>query len=345
MPILLTFKIFSMRIKELELINFKKFSYIKLNFHDGINFIIGKNGTGKTTIIEAISYISTPKSFRKVKDEHLIKFNENGFSIKAKIQNLIENDILITYQKGGLKTITLNGKKVKLFSHLIKEFPILTFYTNNYTLIDQTPSMRRKFFDWFFSTLNYEYYSNLYKYRKILLQKNEALKQKGDVSVWNKQLEQYAQYLIKMREEYIKKLNSLINEIDKDVKMDYYNSLKDKSFDEFLEVEMEKGFSIVGPHRDDYNFYYKEHNAKIFASEGERRKIFLDLAIAMIKLIKSTKDIEPIVIFDDPFNVLDEYKLQSFFDSVKDMNLQFIITSVKPVSHLKGHVINLNTYM
>ncbi|MEO0224606.1 MAG: DNA replication and repair protein RecF, partial [candidate division WOR-3 bacterium] len=303
-----------MILKNLQLINFKKFSYLKLEFSEGVNFIIGGNGSGKTTIIEAISYLSIPRSFRGVKDEFLIKFNEIGWTIKAEISNLIEHNIQITYKKDGFKVIYLDGKKLKTFLKLFETFSVLTFHSNNYNLIDQSPELRRKFFDWFFSILNYEYFISLYKYKKILIQKNKALKLKSDISIWNKQLKQYSDYIMKFRKFYIEQLNSIIIEQNDKIKIEYKSSLNDKNFDDFIELEMKRGFSVIGPHRDNYEFYYEGKNAKFFASEGEKRKMLLNLVIAMVKLTQNIKKLKPVIAFDDPFNVLDEKNFKNFLE-------------------------------
>jgi len=314
-------------LKNLQLINFKKFSYLKLEFSEGINFIIGENGSGKTSIIEAISYLSIPRSFRGVKDEFLIKFNEVGWTIKAEISNLTEHNIQITYKKDGFKVIYLDGKKIKTFLKLFEIFSVLTFHSNNYNLIDQSPEVKRKFFDWFFSILNYEYFISLYKYKKILVQKNKALKLKSDISIWNKQLKQYSDYILKIRKNYIAQLNSIIIEQNDKINIDYRNSLNDKNFDDFIELEMKRGFSIIGPHRDNYEFYFDGKNAKFFASEGEKRRIFLNLVIAMVKLTQKIKKLKPVIAFDDPFNVLDEKNFKNFLEEIKNLNAQIIISS------------------
>jgi len=314
-------------LKNLQLINFKKFSYLKLEFSEGINFIIGENGSGKTSIIEAISYLSIPRSFRGVKDEFLIKFNEVGWTIKAEISNLTEHNIQITYKKDGFKVIYLDGKKIKTFLKLFEIFSVLTFHSNNYNLIDQSPEVKRKFFDWFFSILNYEYFISLYKYKKILVQKNKALKLKSDISIWNKQLKQYSDYILKIRKNYIAQLNSIIIEQSDKINIDYRNSLNDKNFDDFIELEMKRGFSIIGPHRDNYEFYFDGKNAKFFASEGEKRRIFLNLVIAMVKLTQKIKKLKPVIAFDDPFNVLDEKNFKNFLEEIKNLNAQIIISS------------------
>lgn len=316
-----------MILKNLQLINFKKFSYLKLEFSEGINFIIGENGSGKTSIIEAISYLSIPRSFRGVKDEFLIKFNEVGWTIKAEISNLTEHNIQITYKKDGFKVIYLDGKKIKTFLKLFEIFSVLTFHSNNYNLIDQSPEVKRKFFDWFFSILNYEYFISLYKYKKILVQKNKALKLKSDISIWNKQLKQYSDYILKIRKNYIAQLNSIIIEQNDKINIDYRNSLNDKNFDDFIELEMKRGFSIIGPHRDNYEFYFDGKNAKFFASEGEKRRIFLNLVIAMVKLTQKIKKLKPVIAFDDPFNVLDEKNFKNFLEEIKNLNAQIIISS------------------
>jgi DNA replication and repair protein RecF len=329
-------------LKNLQLINFRKFSYIKLEFSEGINFIIGENGAGKTTIIEAISYLSIPRSFRGVKDEFLIKFNEVGWTIKAEISNLIEHNIQITYKKDGFKVIYLDGKKLKTFLKLFEIFSVLTFHSNNYNLIDQSPEIKRKFFDWFFSMLNYEYFISLYKYKKILIQKNKALKTKSDISIWNKQLKQYSDYIIKIRKNFITQLNSIIKEQNEKMNIEYKNSLNNKNFDDFIELEMKRGFSIIGPHRDNYEFYFNEKNAKFFASDGEKRRIFLDLVIAMTKLTESVKKIKPVLAFDDPFNVLDEKNFKNFIKEIKNLNVQVIISATNfKLDNENYHVIDL----
>ncbi len=332
-----------MILKNLQLINFKKFSYLKLEFSEGVNFIIGGNGSGKTTIIEAISYLSIPRSFRGVKDEFLIKFNEIGWTIKAEISNLIEHNIQITYKKDGFKVIYLDGKKLKTFLKLFETFSVLTFHSNNYNLIDQSPELRRKFFDWFFSILNYEYFISLYKYKKILIQKNKALKLKSDISIWNKQLKQYSDYIMKIRKFYIEQLNSIIIEQNDKIKIEYKSSLNDKNFDDFIELEMKRGFSVIGPHRDNYEFYYEGKNAKFFASEGEKRKMLLNLVIAMVKLTQNIKKLKPVIAFDDPFNVLDEKNFKNFLEEIKNLNVQIIISSTSlKIESNNYNIITLN---
>lgn len=332
-----------MILKNLQLINFKKFSYLKLEFSEGINFIIGANGSGKTTIIEAISYLSIPRSFRGVRDEFLIKFNEIGWTIKAEISNLIEHNIQITYKKDGFKVIYLDGKKLKTFLKLFETFSVLTFHSNNYNLIDQSPELKRKFFDWFFSILNYEYFISLYKYKKVLIQKNKALKLKSDISIWNKQLKQYSDYIMKIRKFYIEQLNSIIIEQNDKIKIEYKSSLNDKNFDDFIELETKRGFSIIGPHRDNYEFYYDGKNAKFFASEGEKRKMFLNLVIAMTKLTQNIKKLKPVIAFDDPFNVLDENNFKNFLEEIKNLNIQIIISSTSlKLENNNYNIITLN---
>jgi len=330
-----------MKIKNIKLINFKKFSELYLEFSDNLNFIIGKNGSGKTSVIEAISYISIPRSFRNVKDEDLIKFNESGFSIEANISNLIEHNIKIIYKKfkdKKIKTILLDGKKQKTFLKIFEKITILTFHNYNYIIIEQSPELKRKFFDWFFSLLSYEYFVNLYKYKKALEQKNKALKNKSDIKIWNAQLKVFSNFITKTRETFIKKLNSIITEQNNSIKILYINSLKDKNIDDFEEIEKQKGYSIIGPHRDNYEFYYNGHNAKIYASDGEKRKIFLELVMSMIKLTMEIKNIKPIILFDDPFNVLDEDNFIDFLNKVENFDLQFIITGINLSKKLKNNI-------
>lgn len=316
-----------MIVKKLNLVNFRKFSNFSVEFAKGLNVIVGGNGTGKTSIVEALAYISFPRSFRHVNDEDLIKFGESEFSIIANISNLTEHEIRIIYKKEGdksIKSVYIDNKKQKLITKLHSEIIVLAFHNYNYSIIEQSPASKRYFFDWFFSLLDEKYYVNLYRYKKVLIQKNKALKTSKDIKLWNSQLKPYASYIESAREKYISELNSIIPE---EFKTEYMSSLENKTFEDFEEIELKRGFSVVGPHRDRFEFYYRGRNAKLYASDGERRRVFFELVNGMVKLIEKTKNIKPILAFDELFGVLDRENIKRFIEKLEELDLQVVVTT------------------
>lgn len=316
-----------MIVKKLNLVNFRKFSNFSVEFAKGLNVIVGGNGTGKTSIVEALAYISFPRSFRHVNNEDLIKFGESEFSIIANISNLTEHEIRIIYKKEGdksIKSVYIDNKKQKLITKLHSEIIVLAFHNYNYSIIEQSPASKRYFFDWFFSLLDEKYYVNLYRYKKVLIQKNKALKTSKDIKLWNSQLKPYASYIESAREKYISELNSIIPE---EFKTEYMSSLENKTFEDFEEIELKRGFSVVGPHRDRFEFYYRGRNAKLYASDGERRRVFFELVNGMVKLIEKTKNIKPILAFDELFGVLDRENIKRFIEKLEELDLQVVVTT------------------
>ncbi|MCS7244517.1 MAG: DNA replication and repair protein RecF [candidate division WOR-3 bacterium] len=322
-----------MLIKKLNLINFGKFSNFTAEFAEGLNIIVGKNGSGKTTIVEALAYISFQRSFRHVKDEDLLRFGEKEFSITANISNLTEHEIKIIYRKENdksVKRVYVDNKRQKLITKLHKEIIVLAFHNYNYSIIEQSPASRRYFFDWFFSLIDEEYYINLHRYKKILIQKNKSLKTSKDIKLWNSQLKPYASYINDIRKKYINELNSIIPD---EVKIKYTSTLENKTFEDFEEIELKRGFSIVGPHRDMFDFYYRGKNARLYASDGERRKAFFELVNGMVKLVEKTKNVKPVLAFDELFGVLDKDNIKKFIKKMTELDLQVVITA-----HSKDYV-------
>lgn len=316
-----------MIVKKLTLINFRKFSNYTVEFAKGLNAIVGRNGSGKTSILEALAYISFPRSFRHVNDEDLIKFGESEFSIIANISNLTEHEIKIIYRKEGdksIKSVYIDDKKQKLITKLHSEIIVLAFHNYNYTVIEQSPASKRYFFDWFFSLLDNEYYTNLHKYRKVLIQKNKALKTSKDIKLWNSQLKPYASYIENARKKYINELNSIIPE---EVRIEYVSTLGNNTLEDFEEIELKRGFSIVGPHRDRFEFYYRDRNARLYASDGERRRAFFELVNGMVKLVEKVKNSKPVLAFDELFGVLDKENIKRFIRKLEELDLQVVVSA------------------
>ena len=314
-----------MKIEGIRLANFRRFDKLELKFHDGINNIYGGNGSGKTSVLEAVAYLSIPRSFRGDPDRYLIKWGKDFFNIVGGIVEDTHHHISITYSLTSGKRITIDGKRVRKYSELLDTFLCMAFSTKDYYLVDGGPENRRKFFDRMISLMDHRYFITLIRYRKVLKQKNTALKKGYPVDMWNKQLEELAGYIMDVRERVVNEINNLL---DRRYRIEYMPSLKNRTYKDLLERERAAGFTLAGPHRDDFLFFIDRKPMKYYASEGERRLFYLQLIIALREIIVEKTGKEPVLVMDEPGNVLDRRSLSKFLHSLKG---QVILANLEPL--------------
>ncbi|MFN3327577.1 MAG: DNA replication/repair protein RecF [Fervidobacterium pennivorans] len=333
-----------MVIKELTVKNFRNFSEHTVQFSDGINVIYGPNGSGKTSILEAVAYLSNPRSFRGARDYQVLKVGEKHFEIKGRIVSGEEkHTIEIVYVQDDdkkEKVAYLDGSKVKRFRDIQEIFIAIPFSFRDYSMVDGGPAQRREFFDEIFSLLDLDYYETLRAYEKLLDERNEYLKQEPEL-IDREYLIETAKDLQIMADKIVEKREHMINELskylDKTFKIEYKSDFKGKNFLDYVDQDIAEKVTTVGPHsQDDYLLYYKDLLARHYASEGQKRLLYLSIVLAFKKLIEETKHYEPVFLFDEPFNVLDTHLLERF---ISNLSGQVIIASITPL--LGAHNIGL----
>ncbi len=314
-----------MRIESIELINFRRFERLQLEFQAGLNNIFGGNGSGKSSVLEAIAYLSIPRSFRGSPDRYLVRWGSDFFTVQGRVVDTTFHDIYITFQLPSTKRITVNGKRIRKYSHLMETFTCMAFSTRDYAIIDASPEDRRRLFDRMISLMDQKYFVYLIRYRKVLRQKNVALKRGLPVKMWNRQLQELARYIVRVRKEVV---NLLSQRMEGRFRIEYLDTLGERDYDEILEEERARGFTIAGPHRDDFLFLIDGRPMKYYASEGERRIFYLQLIVAFRDIIAGRTGREPVVVLDEPGNVLDERTFSRFIESLRG---QVIMASLHPV--------------
>lgn len=332
-----------MKINNIELENFRNYKSESFNFGDSINVIYGKNGQGKTNVLEALYFFCNGRSYRVSKEKEVIKKGEEKASLKLNFEsNKREMDAEIEIENS--KIIKLNGINIQKLSELIGYLKAVMFTPDMLDLIKEGPSKRRNFFDNFLSLLYPVYFKSLLSYYKVLKQKNNALKQKNIsnemLDVWNEALAKYGSIVCKYRRFMIEKMNPYAKRYQNDMsaskedfKIKYLPSVKEKSDDEgyFYKVlernkdrEIEFGFSLIGPHRDDYDFIVNGMEMKLYASQGQIRTAVLALILSQSEIICDMFGEYPVVLLDDIMSELDVERRKYLLSKIKDK--QVIIT-------------------
>ena len=338
-----------MKIDNINLVNFRNYEKLDISFGDGLNIFYGKNGSGKTNLIEAIYILALTKSFRISNDKLLIKKG----SIKSKINGEItKNDDATKYSviiSNEGKTVEINDTKVDKISDYVSKINIILFNPVDTRLIDDAPVDRRKMVNIEISQLNKEYLIILANYNRILKQRNFYLRSlyvngNNDTNYLNiltNKLIEYGLLINKYRSEFIQNINKYIKDIYSNIfksgelKIKYVSSFNNKnsskllkSYQQNYKKEMEVGKTLIGVHHDDILFYLDNYNLKEWGSEGQRKNAIISFKLAEIKVINEIKKINPILILDDLFSELDKEKICNIL-KLLDKDVQTFITTTE----------------
>ena len=333
-----------MIIKTIKLFNFRNHKEYTLECDKNTSLIIGKNGSGKTSVLEAIYILLRGKSFRAT-DSDMLKRGEKFYRIEIKLDN---GETRTASYEGIKKTFLTLGKKSSRLPSKNK-YPVILFQPSDLNLISHSPSRRRDYFDKIFCQFNDSYASSLSKYEKALKQRNELLKnesiKKESFFSWNILLAKYGIDLYALRKNFIEEINSGLTDTyhsiaknDDKIDIIYKTDIKNNNTDDYLKIlednfnkDLYIGHTSFGIHRDDYIFQFNQKIADGSASRGESRSIILALKFIEANLIYQKTSMRPIILLDDVFSELDSDRRRCLVDNFK--NNQVIITSVEDIKN------------
>ena len=334
-----------MYIKNIMLVNYRNYDELNIELSKSVNVFIGDNAQGKTNILEAIYYGAFAKSHRTPRDKELINWNKDKAYISLLVgKDRLDKKIDINILRDGKKAIKVNSIKVNKIGELFGTFNVVMFSPEDLKVIKEAPSLRRRLLDMELSQINKKYYFNLVQYNKILNERNILLKNKKinlDVlEVYDLQLVEYAYYIISERLNYIEKINFYGKEIHKEItsgkeqiRFKYNSTVSNlgdfkanflKKLQDNINRDREKGVTSIGPHRDDFNVYINDIDAKVFGSQGQQRTAVLTIKFSALKIIKEITGEYPVLLLDDVLSELDMSRKRYILSTIS--GIQTIIT-------------------
>ncbi len=332
-----------MFINRLCLKNYRNIDFADLKLKDGVNVFYGNNGNGKTNLLESVYMCSTGRSHRTHNDRELIGFNHEAAHIQIYINKKnITDRIDIHLKKDKKKGAAVNNLPITKLGELFGVLNTVIFTPEDLALIKSGPSERRRFMDIELCQISNVYYYELQQYYKVLKQRNNLLKilQKDNklidtIFVWDEQLVNFGEKIIKKRENFINAINKISSKIYKDItggeeRLDilYKKNVSENEFKNKIKKNTEKdiflGSTSYGPHKDDIFFLINKMNAKEYGSQGQQRCAVLSAKLAEIELIKARMNRRPVLLLDDVLSELDKKRQNYLIRSVK--NIQTIIT-------------------
>jgi DNA replication and repair protein RecF len=333
-----TFYLKNVILKKLSLLNYKNIAENSFEFESKINAIVGKNGIGKTTILDAIYHLAVGKSYFNPLSTQNIKHGEEFFVIDGifEKENRTEQ-IICSYKKAQKKILKRNGKIYEKFSEHIGLIPIVIISPSDSDLIIEGSETRRKFIDNVISTFDVTYLNTLINYQKTLQQRNALLKyfalnqvfDADNLSIYNEQLSEFGQIIFNKRKDFLKEfvpvfqeLYKVISENAEKVTIEYESQLYDDNLDNLLTQNLQKDritqYTNCGIHKDDVLFNIAGFPVKKFGSQGQQKSFLIALKLAQFDFIKKHTKTLPILLFDDIFDKLDAFRVQQIVNMVND---------------------------
>lgn len=338
-----------MEIKSLKLTNFRNFIECNFSFQPEGSLIFGRNGIGKTNLLEAIAYFAFGKSFQNSKDTELINFSKAFFRLEGNFKFSSKEHFFEAAADRTKKVIKIDGDTISRISDLYQYLKIVYFSPVDINITGGPPSYRRSFIDQAVSQYSFDYITKLRDYNRVLKQRNALLKTEFDPHekrTWDHQFEDLAIKIIDQRLNYLEAFIPILQEYyhqisgDRDkLSISYKYSFPTNSEDlrislrEHLEDSVEQEIhyerSLSGPHLDDIELMIDDHPVRQFGSQGQKRSLAIAVRLVQAKLISKQSKETPILMFDDVLSDLDKQRATQIMKLLHEEHQIFIATPNK----------------
>ena len=320
-----------MKIKALALQNFKNYENLALEFTDGIQLLLGQNGTGKTNILDSLHYLTFTKTAFVNTDNQNIKKGALYFLINGDFENNGQTYEVICYHElRKKKVIKLNGAPYERIIEHIGKLPLVLSTPHDSDLIRESSEVRRKWVDGCIAQYNQEYLADLLVYNRILSQRNTLLKgMEGHLNASNKSLlDTYDTQLITLSKSlshvridfvdrfipFLSTNEGLIVFERETCSMTYQSQVLADDFEHsFLESRKKDVLTQrtnIGSHKDDYSFLMDGEPLKKFGSQGQQKSFLIALRLSQYDYLAKVTQIKPILLLDDIFDKLDDERVE-----------------------------------
>ncbi len=334
-----------MSLQRLEISSFRNLHSANLELDEGLNIITGENAAGKTSLLEAIFYLSYGRSFRSTNSRQLIQIDQPYFRLIAQLYDAQKDQ----QQRIGIERqpdqqlLRVNKQPVKRMSELASLLPVLVLHPDSHQLISAGPEFRRQFLDWGVFHVEHQFINHWKSYKTALSQRNAALRAAQPArlcNLWNNELVSSAQQIEQQRLHYLQKLQPVIELLSAQLFPGYVIELvykrgwpSDIDFDEYLqrnlEKDREKGFTQSGPHRADIRILVNGLSAQTSISRGQQKALVALLKIAQLSVFSQNSATPCILLYDDLPAELDHNNQNKIMQILSGLNIQLVITAIE----------------
>ncbi len=333
-----------MRLTQLTIKNFRNLIDVQLVPVHGINLIIGNNASGKTSLLEAIYYLSHIRSFRTQSITDLILRQSSYLQLVANIETSENKIIPLGIRRSRNKSeIRLNHLAIKRVSDITAQFPILAIHPDSYKLISGSPSQRRQYIDWGVFHVEHGFFQAWKRYKKSIAQRNASLKSKQEVDVcqlWNNEINRTAHHIDRLRQQYFSKLTPYLNALIKQffihdsIVIEYRRGWETgidllSLLENNLVKDRIKGYTQHGPHRADIIIKVNGQSAQTCISRGQQKLLVALMRLAQAMQFSEQLNQPCVLLYDDLPAELDSHHRKLILSVLAKMNIQLFITTIE----------------
>lgn len=337
-------------LQRINITQFRNITSATLEPNDNINIIHGENGSGKTSILEAISVLAHGRSFRTHKYKRLIKNEETSLTLHAQLFEHVERHIGLSRQNSGQLVIRIDGKPAYTAVELAECLPLLVMNANSFSLLEGAAKVRRQFFDWLVFHVKHDFKHHWKVYAKCIKHRNSLLRRdkisRSDLIPWDKELTKAATELEKLRRSTFEIFEptfnhalasfSFIEIFLKDTpSVDYLSGWK--SDDDYLEQlshtferDRQLGYTSIGSHKADLKISLGKVPAVEELSRGQQKSLIISLFLAEARVFQQLTRRKPVFLLDDLPAELDETNLRVVGEALNDIASQVFVTAIDP---------------
>lgn len=351
-----------MFLKKLTLRNFKNFSDAEFDFSPKINVFVGKNGVGKTNLLDAIHYLALTKSYLNFSDVQNINFEASFFSLEGLFQRKGNEDVIFcSVQREKGKNFKKNSKTYERISEHIGNYPLVMISPYDSDLIKDGSDVRRKFMDNIISQSDPMYLQNLMRYNRVLAQRNSLLKfffqnnqfDRPSLEIYDGEMTVLGNDIHEKRKNFTKVFLPVFNQYyqnlsrgEEEVTIRYHSHLHEHGFENLLQENLNQDrkaqYSTIGIHKDDLSFELNQYPIKKFGSQGQQKSYLVALKLAQLDWIKTYTMTTPLLLLDDIFDKLDEARVQELIRLVNEEKFGQIFISDTHVERTESIVKKIN---
>lgn len=330
-----------MALQRLRLDNFRCFLHLDLTLNSRCNIFVGPNGSGKTSLLEAIYFLATTRSFRTHLNRELFHTQNHTVSVFGQTES--GSRFGVARQYNGASKIHVDGQAYKSNAKLVEALPVHVFHQDLFQIIDAGPKHRRQILDWGVFHVEHDYLSAWKSYQRILKQRNHLLKQGGtlqELNVWSERLVECAAVVHQWREVYaqrwFKAFDSIVSQwTDLEIRIAYDKGWEGEASSlaqclrDAYSRESKMGYTLYGPHKADVQIHCLDRNAKAVLSRGQQKLILFALKMAQADLVEASGKAPYLYLVDDISAELDNERRRLIANYLSRHKGQFFLTAIE----------------
>ena len=339
-----------MALTEFHTHHFRNLAQQRLQFSSRVNLIWGRNGSGKSSLLEAIHYLSSGRSFRTHKHESVVTQGQGGLTVFGRVEREGQSSHQLGVSRDLVQKQTvlkLDGVRVRSMARLARELPVSVIEPGTFDILAGGPGKRRQFLDWLVFHVNQDYGALWQQYQKGLSQRNHLLRN-GTLEgryrlVWNQELERLAVQVTEAREGLFRQFEEALRSLLAEVKVPWSDTLafqfypgwdRKRSLSEVLEdhqhQERKAGYTQYGPHRADIRVRVHGKPVAEVLSRGQQKTLVVLLKLAQMACFSNERRLSGIFLLDDINAELDDHHQRLLVERLLAMGCPVFVTSIEP---------------